>query len=131
MDCIVKKSDELPNTPEVVVSIDKNNPDEMVYMTAIIDGRTIFYHEAIWTLNNGLIPDDKLVSHIDGNAMNNATDNLHLVDENKDSGDLHGRFDKVFHKSSYDEDFVKEHFNDVFLVVGNFSKENRFDVIEN
>lgn len=84
------------------------------YMVADIDGKCIFLQEYVWALHNGLIPDDKLISHIDGDALNNDINNLQLVDENKKDGDLHEKDNKVFHVSTYNPIYVEKHFNDVF-----------------
>ncbi len=105
------------NIKTQVIEQTQTNNDEMLYMTAEINGKTIFYHEATWALNYGLIPDEHLIFHKDGNPMNNEIDNLNLVKENEDSGDLHIKCNKIFHKSSYNEEFVKEHFNDVYLLI--------------
>lgn len=96
-----------------------DNENKLNYMIAEIEGKTIFFHEAMWALHNGLIPDGKLVYHIDGNPMNNDISNLALVDENKDYGDLHLNSNKIFHKSSYDKEFVKKHFTDVYDTIEN------------
>ena len=76
----------------------------------------VFLHEAVWVLHNKkLIPNDKLVAHLDGNTYNNSVENLYLVDENKEYGDLHTN--KIFHENSYNKEFVEEHFKDVYLAI--------------
>jgi hypothetical protein len=93
----------------------------MKYMVGLFEDPTtkkpvrVFLHEAVWVLENGLIPDDKLVSHIDGDARNNNLDNLKLVDENKEHGDLHTR--KFFHQSTVNTELIKEHFPDIHIKI--------------
>jgi hypothetical protein len=89
----------------------------MKYMTGKFkksDGTEIevFLHEAEWVLKNGLIPKNKLISHIDGNTMNNQLYNLELVDENSEFGDLH--VIKPFHKDTADIVFIKNEFPDIW-----------------
>ena len=91
-----------------------NNKEYIKYMIAEIDEKEIFYHEAVWAMCIGLIPDDKLVAHKDGNPMNNDIENLYLVDINKEYGDLHKHSNKIFHMSTYDPIFVQKYFNDVY-----------------
>lgn len=85
------------------------------YMVAEIDNKIVFYHEAVWASNHGLIPKNKLVYHKDGNTSNNNIENLDLVDENKEHGDLHVH--KIFHEDNYDKKFVKKHFSDVYKTI--------------
>lgn len=96
-----------------------NSGNLMKYMTGKFEdpqtGKPIqvFLHEAIWVLDKGtLIPDGKLVAHIDGNPLNNEISNLHLVDENKEYGDLHDN--KVFHENENNIELIKGHFPDVY-----------------
>lgn len=91
-----------------------------LYMVASIDDRDVFYHEAIWTkFNKRLIPSGKLVYHKDGNPINNDPDNLDLVDENKDYGDLHQENNKIFHEQNIDQNknFIRIHFQDIYEVL--------------
>jgi len=105
--------------PENVRKANKlvNERNVMKYMVGKfekLDGTEIdiFLHEAEWVLNNGLIPKGKLVSHKDGNPMNNELNNLELVDENEEFGDLHD--DKIFHEDSVDKQFIKDNFPDIY-----------------
>lgn len=96
--------------------------NSMQYMIATIEGKDIFLHEAEWVLNNKtFIPTGKLVYHIDGNSMNNVIENLGLVEENKDCGDLHQCSNKVFHEENYKkyEEYIKKHFPDIHNVLFN------------
>ena len=92
----------------------ENTDNLMHFLIADIDNKEIFYHEAIWVMENGLIPKDKLVAHIDGNPGNNKLYNLKLVDENLNFGDLHKKENKVFHEEFYNKEFVQTHFLDIF-----------------
>ena len=76
----------------------------------------VFLHEAVWVLESKkLIPEGKLVAHRDGNTYNNGVDNLYLVDENKDHGDLHTN--RTFHENCFDKGFIKEHFEDIYSIL--------------
>ncbi len=97
---------------------DERKENELKYYVADIEGLQIFLHEAIWVLHHKkCIPDDKLVCHIDGNPNNNFIENLDLIDENKDVGDLHKSKNKIFHKSTFNEIFIKKHFSDIALAL--------------
>jgi hypothetical protein len=86
--------------------------DHTIYMVGTFDGIDIFLHEAEWVLNNKRwIPDSKLVAHKDHLPINNTIDNLYLVDENKEYGDLHD--DRVFHESSNNVNLIYKHFPDI------------------
>lgn len=90
-----------------VGTFERTNPQ-----TNLSESVQVFLHEVIWVLEHKqLIPDGKLVAHQDGNALNNEIDNLHLVDENSEHGDLHDV--KLFHVSNFDPEFTKAHFPDV------------------
>lgn len=99
-----------------------NEENKINYMVALIENKNVFYHESVWCLHNGLIPDGKLISHKDGDTANNDISNLQLVDENKEHGDLHT--DKIFHESSYDKNFVKKHFEDIYDFIENRRVQN-------
>ena len=91
-----------------------------LYSVADIDGKSIFYHEALWVKVNGKpIPNGMLVFHKDGNPMNNDPDNLDIVKENENYGDLHSDENKVFHEHNYksNEEFIKEHFDDIYCIL--------------
>ncbi len=92
----------------------------MKYMIASIDGKEIFLHEAVWTLNSAKpIPEGKLVAHKDGNTMNNDYDNLYLVEENDSHGDLHKDSNKIFHQGNYKdhEEYIRKNFSDISSVL--------------
>ena len=92
----------------------------MNYMIASMDDKEIFLHEAVWVLNSRKpIPDGYMICHKDGNTMNNDFDNLGLVEENRDYGDLHKSSNRIFQESSYREnsEFIKKHFDDVYDVL--------------
>lgn len=60
------------------------------YRVVRIDRRLYKEHRIIWVMNNGLIPNDYDVDHIDRNTSNNKLNNLRLVSRslnhiNKDS----------------------------------------------
>jgi len=100
-----------------------NNETEantMKYMIASIDGKDIFLHEAIWVLNSSKpIPSGMLVAHKDGDTMNNEYDNLYLVSENNNHGDLHIDSNKIFHQEKYKEnrDYIRKHFSDIASIL--------------
>jgi hypothetical protein len=76
----------------------------------------VFLHEANWVLNNKkLIPEGMLVAHKDLNPINNQIENLYLVSENKEFGDLH--HNKVFHENSFNKGLIYEHFPDIAKVL--------------
>jgi hypothetical protein len=78
----------------------------------------VFLHEAVWVLENKcLIPEGKLVAHEDGNPLNNEVSNLHLVDENKEYGDLHES--KIFHENENNMEIIKGHFPDIYQKLNN------------
>ena len=83
----------------------------MNYMVGDFDGKTVFLHECEWVRHNGPIPKDKLVFHKDGDTRNCSINNLELVDENKDHGDLHSY--RPFHEESIDKSFIGKHFPDI------------------
>ena len=92
----------------------------MKYMVATIEGKDIFLQEAEWVLNNKKpIPTGKLVAHKDGDTLNNSVDNLAVVDENEEYGDLHQRSNKVFHEENYkdNEQYIEKHFPDIYNVL--------------
>jgi len=88
--------------------------NKMCYSVAEIEGKLIFLHEAVWCFYNGLIPVGFLIFHKDGNVNNNNIENLELVKENDEHGDLHLKENKIFHSDTYDEEFVKKHFEDIY-----------------
>ena len=94
--------------------LDNRKPNELYYSVADIEGKTVFLHECIWVYENGLIPDNFLVAHVDGDPGNNNTDNLKLVEENREHGDLHKKENRIFHKSTFNSEFVKKHFSDIY-----------------
>ena len=49
------------------------------YRVVRIDGRLYKEHRIIWVMNNGLIPNNCDVDHVDRNTSNNKLDNLRLV----------------------------------------------------
>lgn len=60
------------------------------YRVVRIDGRLYKEHRIIWVMNNGSIPNDYDIDHIDRNTANNRLNNLRLVNRslnhlNKDS----------------------------------------------
>ena len=74
---------------------------------------TVFLHEAEWVANHGKpISKGTLISHKDGNPLNNDIDNLEVVDENAEHGDLHTH--KIFHEDTLDLGFIKIHFPDIY-----------------
>ena len=90
--------------------------DVMNYMVGMFESdgvlHTVFLHEAEWCLGNKKpIPKGMLVAHKDGNTKNNNIQNLYLVPENKDHGDLHT--DLVFHEGSLNVKLITEHFKDI------------------
>jgi len=92
----------------------------MQYMVATIEGKDIFLQEAEWVLNSKKpIPTGKLIAHKDGNTMNNSVDNLVVVDENEQYGDLHQRSNKIFHEENYknNEQYIEKHFPDIHNVL--------------
>lgn len=91
-----------------------------LYMIAEIEGKVVFYHEAMWCKANGkLIPSGYLVFHKDGDPLNNDPDNLELVEENSEHGDLHQDSNKVFHSHNWEanRDFIERNFDDVFEAI--------------
>lgn len=91
-----------------------------LFMVGTFEDREVFLHEAIWVkANKKLIPLGKLVNHKDGNPMNNDPDNLELVDENKEYGDLHETRNKVFHETLEDKEFIRRNFDDIYEVLYN------------
>jgi hypothetical protein len=101
-------------------SLKETEANTLKYMIANIEGKNIFLHEAVWVLNSQKpIPSGKLVSHKDGDTMNNNFDNLELVDENVEYGDLHQRSNKIFHDDYYmnHKEFIKKHFDDIYMVI--------------
>lgn len=103
-------------------SKEETDANTMQYMIATIEGKDIFLHEAEWVLNNKtFIPTGKLVSHKDGCTMNNVIENLELVEENKDYGDLHQGSNKIFHEENYKkyDEYIKKHFPDIHNVLFN------------
>lgn len=108
-----------PTPDPLEIEANKNN-----YMVATFDSIDVFFHEAMWVINNKRpIPDYKLVFHIDGNPLNNNAYNLELVDENKEYGDLHLDENKIFHESNIDkyEELIKLHFPDIYNVIFNIN----------
>lgn len=91
------------------------------YKIARIEDKDIFLQEAVWTLHSKKpIPTGKLVSHKDGNPLNNEFKNLKLVDENKEyGGDFHKDKNKIFHEENYqnNKDFIQKHFPDIYRVL--------------
>ena len=86
-----------------------------LFMVGDFDDKTIFLHEAVWVKHNKkLIPSNMLVYHKDGDPMNNDPDNLDLVLENKEHGDLHLDKNKVFHEHKVDKQFIKKYFEDIY-----------------
>jgi hypothetical protein len=77
-------------------------------MVADIAGKRIFYHELVWFIHNGKIPSGKLVNHKDFDTSNNSIENLELVEENDERGDLHLDTNKIFHENTFDHDFIRE-----------------------
>lgn len=121
MDKIVGNSDNL-NLVGPPVSEQEIINNTLDYVIAEIEGKFVFFHEAVWALyHKRPIPDGKLVFHKDGNTYNNNIENLDLVDENKEYGDLHSAKNKIFHESmvkdEQNKEFLKEHFNDVYQVL--------------
>jgi len=59
------------------------------------DGTSIKFHNAVWKLFRGPIPDGKIVHHIDHNTYNNSLNNLELTDHSGNGIAAHdaGRFD--------------------------------------
>lgn len=91
-----------------------------LYMVATIDDKDIFYHEAIWVkVNEKPIPTGMLVYHLDGNPMNNDSDNLGIVRENIEHGDLHKESNKIFHEHNIqnNKQFIKDNFRDIYDVI--------------
>lgn len=91
-----------------------------LFMVGMFEDKQVFLHEAIWVkANKQLIPLDKLVNHKDGNPLNNDPDNLELVDENKEYGDLHETRNRVFHETLVDKEFIRRNFDDIYEVLYN------------
>lgn len=104
----------------------KSKGDLIKLRSAIIDGKTIYEHEAIYAkFTNKPIPKGHLVFHIDNNTLNNHPKNL-MVGLEKDS-DYHIDKNKIFHEDQIEENipFIKKHFKDVYdaLDLGNYKKE--------
>lgn len=73
----------------------------------------VFLHEAEWVINTKkLIPKNMLIAHKNGDIHNNNFNNLYLVKENNEFGDLHK--DRIFHEDTVDVDLIKEHFDDIY-----------------
>ena len=53
--------------------------DSTGYIVIGIDGEVFRGHKLIWIWNNGNIPEDREVDHIDRNRSNNRLDNLRLA----------------------------------------------------
>ena len=87
---------------------------KIMFLTAEMGDKLIFFHEAVWAKEKGLIPKGELICHVNGKTDENNIENLFSVDEKKVNGSDRLTKDKVFHEDSYDEEFVKEHFNDVY-----------------
>jgi hypothetical protein len=109
---------------ELTAEMDANR---MKYMVAEIDGKTVFLHEAEWVIGNKKpVPKGMLVFHKDGNTVNNAIDNLDIVDENSEYGDLHRDNNKVFHEQNVDrhKEYIRVHFQDIYNI---FNDNNIFE----
>lgn len=50
------------------------------YRQTEVFGKGYKVHRIVWEIHNGAIPEDMYVDHIDGNGLNNAIENLRLVD---------------------------------------------------
>lgn len=48
----------------------------------VVDGKryTEYVHRIVWMLHHGVIPEGKVIDHIDRDKMNNTIENLRLVD---------------------------------------------------
>jgi hypothetical protein len=98
----------------------QNIANSDLYSIAVIEGKDIFYHEALWTkVNRTPIPTGMLVSHKDGDPTNNEIENLELVEENTSSGDLHKTANRIFHEENVEANkiFLQEHFLDVYEIL--------------
>jgi hypothetical protein len=53
--------------------------------------KTVYYHNIIWILSQGDIPEGLVIDHIDGNRINNNIDNLRVVTirQNSHNQDIH------------------------------------------
>lgn len=60
---------------KIIPKTSKNN----IYFDVFVNGRKIKYHNLLWILINGDIPENFLIDHIDGNKNNNNIENLRLV----------------------------------------------------
>ena len=58
-------------------------------------GYSLAVHRIIWTLTNGIIPDNLFIDHIDGDSLNNDIDNLRLVSKPENSRNLRKRCDNT------------------------------------
>ena len=56
-----------------------------VHATICGKKKRYYAHRIIWELNNGKIPEDMCIDHIDGNGINNHINNLRLVTRSENS----------------------------------------------
>lgn len=56
-------------------SIDQDTGYKRIY----ISGNRIYEHQYIWELHNGIIPENCVIHHIDGNKLNNNISNLQCI----------------------------------------------------
>jgi hypothetical protein len=97
---------------------------KIMFLTAEIDDKLVYYHEAVWTRIKGLINPGNLICHINGKTTENNIENLFEVEETKVNPGHRDTKDKIFHQDSYNEEFVKEHFPDVY------ENLNRVEILE-
>lgn len=88
--------------------------EQLCFLTAEIENKIIYYHEAVWVKFNGLIKPDFLICHRNGKTTENNIENLFEIEESKINGSDRPKDHKIFHQDSYNEKFVKEHFPDVY-----------------
>ena len=109
-----------------IEKVNKDNPNLMNYAVGDFDydGKTftVFLHELHWVISNRkLIPKGMLVAHRNGIAIDNDPNNLYLVPENKEFGDLHK--EKILHEDNVNWGLIKEHFPDVYNILKTLPKE--------
>jgi hypothetical protein len=75
--------DELALVDDVIIRLETGLPQKFCvrkdgYFFCMIKNATVYLHRALWILNNGPIPAEKQIDHIDGDPSNNVIDNLRI-----------------------------------------------------